>query len=101
MFFSTGNQHIVGTFFFHMLAEKNISSVGNRLNSRLLYKRVAFLVLHRIERTLELPQFEDQLGFCLGRRMEEHLLSACLVFDTKFLKIYFYVECKFGPTESL
>ena len=45
-------------------------------NLRILYKVFAYLVLGRIEATLEQHQPEEQHGFRSGRRIEEHLLTA-------------------------
>ena len=49
---------------------------------RLLYKTFAYLVLGRIEATLDAGQPEEQHGFRAGRRIEEHLLTTNLVLDT-------------------
>ena len=54
-------------------------------NLRLLYKVFAYLVLGRIEATLEQHQPEEQHGFRSGRRIEEHLLTANMVIDKTLL----------------
>ena len=54
-------------------------------NLRLLYKVFAYLVLGRIEPTLEQHQPEEQHGFRSGRRIEEHLLTANTVIDKTLL----------------
>ena len=48
---------------------------------RLLYKTFAYLVLGRIEATLDAGQPEEQHGFRADRRIEEHLLTTNLVLD--------------------
>ena len=48
---------------------------------RLLYKTFAYLMLGRIEETLEAGQPEEQHGFRAQRRIEEHLLTTNLVLD--------------------
>ena len=52
---------------------------------RLLYKMFAYLVLGRIEETLEQHQPEEQHGSRSGRRIEEHLLTANMVIDKTLL----------------
>ena len=52
---------------------------------RLLYEVFAYLVLGRIEETLEQHQPEEQHGFRSGRRIEEHLLTANIVIDKTLL----------------
>ena len=52
---------------------------------RLLYQVFAYLVLGRIEETLEQHQPEEQHGFRSGRRIEEHLLTANVVIDKTLL----------------
>ena len=47
---------------------------------RLLYKTFAYLVLGRIEATLDAEQPEEQHGFRADRRIEEHLLTTNPVF---------------------
>ena len=54
-------------------------------NLRLLYKVFAYLVLGRVEATLEQHQPEEQHGFKSGRRIEEHLLTANTVIDKTLL----------------
>ena len=49
------------------------------------YKVFAYLVLGRIEATLEQRQPEEQHGFRSGRRIEEHLLTANIVIDKTLL----------------
>ena len=46
---------------------------------RLFYKLFAYLVLGRIEETLEAAQPEEQHGFRSGRRLQEHIVTANLV----------------------
>ena len=48
---------------------------------RLLYKTFAYLVLGRIEATLDAGQPEEPHGFRADRRIEEHLLTTNLVLD--------------------
>ena len=48
---------------------------------RLLYKTFAYLVLGRIEATLDAGQPEEQHGSRADRRIEEHLLTTNLVLD--------------------
>ena len=48
---------------------------------RILYKLYAYLLLGRIETTLDAAQPEEQHGFRSGRRIEEHLLTASLVIE--------------------
>jgi len=48
---------------------------------RLLYKTFAYMVLGRIEHKLEAAQPEEQHGFRSKRRVEEHLLTATLIFE--------------------
>ena len=48
---------------------------------KLLYKTFAYLILGRIEATLEAGQPEEQHGFRAQRRIEEHLLTTNLVLD--------------------
>ena len=48
-------------------------------NLRLLYKVFAYLILGRIEHTLDTYQPEEQHGFRSKYRLEEHLLTANLV----------------------
>jgi hypothetical protein len=50
-------------------------------NIRLLYKIFAYMILHRIEATLDMEQPEEQNGFRAGRRMEEHVLTTNLMLD--------------------
>ena len=50
-------------------------------NTRVLYKLFAYLVLGRIEQTLDSAQPEEQHAFRSDRRIEEHLLTACLVIE--------------------
>ena len=52
---------------------------------RLLYKVFVYLVLGRIEETLEQHQPEEQHGFRSGRKIEEHLLTANVVIDKTLL----------------
>ena len=52
---------------------------------RLLYKVFAYLVLGRIEETLEQHQPEEQHGSRSGRMIEEHLLTANVVIDKTLL----------------
>ena len=48
---------------------------------RLLYKCFAYLVLGRIEKSLEKSQAEEQHAFRGDRRLEEHLITADAVID--------------------
>ena len=48
---------------------------------RMLYNAFAYLVLGRIEATLDAGQPEEQHGFRADRRIEEHLLTTNLVLD--------------------
>ena len=50
-------------------------------NVRLLYKTFAYLLLGRLEHVLDAEQPEEQHGFRAGRRLEEHLLSANILWD--------------------
>ena len=51
-------------------------------NVRLLYKTFAYLLLGRLEHVLDAEQLEEQHGFRAGRRrLEEHLLSANILWD--------------------
>ena len=52
---------------------------------RVLYKLFAYLVLSRIEHTLDSAQPEEQHGFRKNRRIEEHLITAKYVFDKTLL----------------
>ena len=70
---------------FHMLAKKaraqQPSDFRPIANIRLLYKTFAFMILVRIEASLEAHQPEEQHGFRKHRRMDEHLLTATLFLD--------------------
>ena len=48
---------------------------------RLLYKVFAYMILGRIEDTLETNQPEEQHGFRSNRRIEEHLLTLNVILD--------------------
>ena len=48
---------------------------------RLLYKIFAYMILGRIEDTLEWNQPEEQHGFRSNRRIEEHLLTLNVILD--------------------
>ena len=50
-------------------------------NIRLFYKVFAYMVLARVEQSLESFQPEAQHGFRSGRRMEEHVLTTNLFLD--------------------
>jgi len=50
-------------------------------NIRLFYKIFAYMILGRIEGTLETNQPEEQHGFRSKRRIEEHLLTFNLILD--------------------
>ena len=52
---------------------------------RLLYNVFAYLMLGRIEETLEQHELEEQYGFRSGRRIEEHLLTTNVVIDKTLL----------------
>ena len=54
-------------------------------NVRVLYKLFTYLVLGRIENTLDCAQPEEQHGFRKNRRIEEHLVTANYVFDKTML----------------
>ena len=54
-------------------------------NIRVLYKLFTYLVLGRIENTLDCAQPEEQHGFRKNRRIEEHLVTANYVFDKTML----------------
>ena len=54
-------------------------------NICLMYKIFAYLILGRIEAPLEQWQPEEQHGFRINRRMEEHLLTANMVIDKTLL----------------
>ena len=50
-------------------------------NTRLFYKVFAYMLLGRVEDTLEIHQPEAQHGFRPNRRLEEHLVTANLFLD--------------------
>ena len=50
-------------------------------NIRLLYKVFAYMILARVEQSLESFQPKAQHGFRSGRRMEEHVLTTNLILD--------------------
>ena len=50
-------------------------------NLRLLYKTFAYLLLGRLEHVLDANQSEEQHGFRARRRLEEHPLSANILWD--------------------
>ena len=50
-------------------------------NIRLFYKVFAYMILSRVEQSLESFQPEAQHGFRSGRRMEEHVLTTNLILD--------------------
>ena len=50
-------------------------------NIRLFYKVFAYMILARVEQSLESFQPETQHGFRSGRRMEEHVLTTNLSLD--------------------
>ena len=70
---------------FHMLPKKiramHVSDFMPIANLRLLYKVFAYLILGRIEHTLDTQQPEEQHGFRSKYRLEEHLLTANLFLD--------------------
>ena len=70
---------------FQMLAKKaraqQPSDFRPIANIRLLYKTFAFMILARIEASLEAHQPEEQHGFRKHRRKDEHLLTATLFLD--------------------
>ena len=70
---------------FHMLPKKlramHASDFRPIANLRLLYKVFAYLILGRIEHTLDTYQPEEQHGFRSKYRLEEHLLTANLFLD--------------------
>ena len=51
---------------------------------RVLYKTFAYMILGQIEHCLENSQPQEQYGFRIGRRLEEHLVTANLVGDKLF-----------------
>ena len=53
-------------------------------NVRLMYKVFARMILGRIENILDASQPEEQHGFRVGRRIEEHLLTANVLLDKTF-----------------
>ena len=55
---------------------KSVSDFRPIANVRLLYSLFAYLMLGRMEDSLEAMQSEEQHGFRQGRRIEEHLLTA-------------------------
>ena len=57
-------------------AAKSVSGFQPIAKVRLLYKLFAYLMLGRMEDSLEATQPEEQHGFRQGRRIEEHLLTA-------------------------
>ena len=65
---------------------------------RLFYKLFSYLVLGRIEDTLEHAQPEEQHGFRSGRRLEEHVVTANIVFQ-KTLAVG--IPIWFGLVESV
>ena len=70
---------------FHMLPKKiramHVSAFRPIANLRLLYKVFAYLILARIEHTLDTHQPEEQHGFRSKYRLEEHLLTANLFLE--------------------
>ena len=50
-------------------------------NTRLLYKIFAYMILHRIEATLDMGQAQEQNCFSAGRRMEQHVPATNLILD--------------------
>ena len=70
---------------FHMLPKKiramHVSDFRPIANLRLLYKVFAYLILGRVEHTLDTHQPEKQHGFRSKYRLEEHLLTANLFLD--------------------
>ena len=56
-------------------------AAGREGNTRLFYKVFAYMLLGRMEDTLEIHQPEAQHGFRPNRRLEEHLVTANLFLD--------------------
>ena len=50
-------------------------------------KFFAYMILHRIQPCLDSHQPQEQHGFRAGRRLEEHLLTANLFLDKKYVSI--------------
>ena len=71
--------------FFTMLPKtstaKNVTDYRPIASTRLLYKLFAYLLLGRLEHTLEKHQPEEQHAFRADHRIEEHLLTAGLMLD--------------------
>ena len=57
-------------------AAKSVSDFRPIANVRLLYTLFVYLLLGRMEDSLQATQPEEQHGFRQGRRIEEHLLTA-------------------------
>ena len=70
---------------FHMLPKKLRAMHANDFrplaNLRLLYKVFAYLIIRRIEHTLDTHQPEEQHGFCSKSQLEGHLLTSNLLLD--------------------
>ena len=70
---------------FHMLPKKlramHASDFRPMANARILYKVLAYLVLSRIEHTLDTHQPEEEHGFRSKYRLGGHLLTANLLLD--------------------
>ena len=50
-------------------------------NIRVFFKVFAYMILARMEQSLERFQLESQHGFRSGRRMEEHVLTTKVILD--------------------
>ena len=68
---------------FNMLEKTAAAKTTNDFRAiaclRTLYKLIAYMILGRIEHTLEDQQPEEQHGFRAGRRLEEHIISANII----------------------
>ena len=76
---------------FKMLLKTRAQSVSGFwpiANVRLLYKLFAYLMLGRMEDSLEATQPEEQHGFRQGRRIEEHLLTANVCLQKLWLQMH-------------
>ena len=71
--------------FFQMLPKKHQTILPTDFrpiaNIRLLYNFFAYMILHRIEATLDMEQPKEQNGFRARRRMKDHVLATNLILD--------------------
>ena len=77
-------RHSLKTYIQHVAENKGAksTSVFHQIAVvRLLYRPYAYLVLGRLQATLDAGQPEEQHGFRAGRHIEEHLLTTNLVLD--------------------